>query len=294
MGIQTELKCFQAEFNQTLANTFEQISDKTAPKLHQAMKYSVSNGGKRLRPFLLQIMANVLAVDPKLIKPAAVAIECIHSYSLVHDDLPAMDDDDLRRGKATCHIKFDEAHAILAGDALQTLAFELLANANVAAEIKLSWITILTKASGYQGMCGGQSLDLEAENKAVDLDALANIHSLKTGALLKAAVSMGCAAQPELDDEQKQKFERFAELIGLAFQIQDDILDVTATTDALGKPQGSDQKLNKSTYPGLLGLAGAEHKAEQVFQSALEQIEDLPYNTQPLMDFAQFIIKRQH
>lgn len=294
MCIQTELQRFQTEFNQTLVQTFSQLPSEIAPKLHQAMEYSVSNGGKRLRPFLLQIMAKVLAIDPKLIQPAAVALECIHSYSLVHDDLPAMDDDDLRRGKPTCHIQFDEAHAILAGDALQTLAFELLINADAQADIKLSWVKILAQASGYQGMCGGQSLDLEAENKSVGLESLANIHSLKTGALLKAAVSMGCAAQRTLSNEQKQKFERFAELIGLAFQIQDDILDVTATTDALGKPQGSDQKSNKSTYPSLLGLTGAVHKAEQVFQSALEQIEDLPYNTQPLMDFAQFIIKRQH
>ncbi|MCU4676836.1 polyprenyl synthetase family protein [Catenovulum sp. 2E275] len=295
MSMQAELELFQVEFNQALAETLnQQLPAQIAPKLQQAMLYSVSNGGKRLRPFLIHLMAKTLDINTQSTLPAAIALECIHSYSLVHDDLPAMDDDDLRRGKPTCHIEFDEATAILAGDALQTFAFELLANADMSANIKINWVKTLSLSAGYKGMCGGQSLDLEAENKAVNLTELETIHGLKTGALLKAAVSLACAAKPDLAAEQTQKFEKFAELIGLAFQIQDDILDITSTTDLLGKPQGSDQKHNKSTYPNLLGLCGAQQKAEQVFQSALEQIQDLPYNTQSLMDFAQFIIKRQH
>ncbi len=295
MSIQAELEHFQLDFNQALAEVMEQmLPGNIAPTLHEAMKYSVSNGGKRLRPFLIHLMAQSLELNMQDLLPAAVALECIHSYSLVHDDLPAMDDDDLRRGKPTCHIQFDEATAILAGDALQTFAFQLLAHADMDAQVKINWVQILSQASGYSGMCGGQSLDLAAENQAVGLTELETIHGLKTGALLKSAVSLACAAKPELALAHSKQFERFAELIGLAFQIQDDILDITSTTDQLGKPQGSDQKSNKSTYPGLLGLAGAEEKAQQVFQSALEQIQDLPYNTRSLMDFAQFIIKRQH
>lgn len=294
MSIEKQLVNFQIQFTQQLDSAFKQLPEHIAPELHQAMYYSVSNGGKRLRPFLMHLMANVLEINPNNIIPAAIALECIHSYSLVHDDLPAMDDDDLRRGKPTCHIQFDEATAILAGDALQAFAFQLLSEANIAAEIKINWVKQLSILAGYNGMCGGQTLDLAAENKSVNLLDLEQIHALKTGALLKASVNMACAVQTKLTVEQANKFEKFAGLVGLAFQIQDDILDVTSTTDKLGKPQGSDIKLNKSTYPSLLGLVNAELKAEQVYQSALEQIKDLPYNTQSLIDFAQFIIKRQH
>ncbi|MER2493079.1 (2E,6E)-farnesyl diphosphate synthase [Catenovulum sediminis] len=294
MTIESDIKKFQAEFNQTLAELFQQIPADRSPILHQAMLYSLTNGGKRVRPYLMSLVAQALGISTQTIIPAAIALECIHSYSLVHDDLPAMDDDDLRRGKPTCHIEFDEATAILAGDALQTLAYETIANAGVNDSIKVNWIKELSRHAGYYGMCSGQALDLAAENSQISLAELEKIHHLKTGALLRAAVSLACLAKPDLPAEHMKQFDEFAQQLGLAFQIQDDILDVTASTEALGKPQGSDEKLNKSTYPGLLGLEQAIEKAEQVYQSALEQIRDLPYNTQSLFNFARFIVQRQH
>ncbi|EWH11367.1 Octaprenyl-diphosphate synthase [Catenovulum agarivorans DS-2] len=294
MSIVTELRNFQDWFNQQIDSAFAQIDDQVANELHQAMRYSVSNGGKRIRPFLMYTVGRMLNIEDKTMLPAALALECIHSYSLVHDDLPAMDDDELRRGKPTCHIQFNEATAILAGDSLQTLAFELIANANVSAEIKVAWMKELSKHSGYLGMCGGQALDLAGENRQLTVSELENIHLLKTAALLKAAVNMATACSPNIDETSKTKLDEFAGLIGLAFQIQDDILDVTSTTEMLGKPQGSDEKLNKSTYPGILGLESAIEKANQVFQNALEQLDNLPYNTQALFEFAQFIVQRKH
>jgi len=266
-------------------------------KLLAAMRYGLLIGGKRMRPYLAYITGEVLAAQISDIDAIAGALECIHAYSLLHDDLPAMDDDELRRGQPTCHKAFDEATAILAGDALQTLAFDILANhqfskAIQAKQIKL--IQLLSSASGYQGMCGGQALDLSATNKAIDLQQLETLHSLKTGALLEASVLMAAECSLQVNEQEKQILKEYAQLVGLAYQVQDDIIDITSTEEELGKPKGSDLAANKSTYPALLGLQGAQGKAENLFQQALQALARLPYNTQSLAEFATFIVKRSH
>ncbi|MEY8213491.1 MAG: (2E,6E)-farnesyl diphosphate synthase [Colwellia sp.] len=266
-------------------------------KLHQAMSYGLLIGGKRMRPYLAYITGEVLGANRADIDGVAGALECIHAYSLLHDDLPAMDDDDLRRGKPTCHKAFDEATAILAGDALQTLAFDILANHKFSTEIipkQLTLVRQLVNASGYQGMCGGQALDLAATDKTVSLDTLESLHSLKTGALLEASVLMAAECAMDISEQSKLTLKEYAQLIGLAYQVQDDIIDITSTQEQLGKPQGSDVAANKSTYPALLGLQGAQQKADNLFQQALQALARLPYNTQALADFATFIVKRSH
>ncbi|MCI2283261.1 (2E,6E)-farnesyl diphosphate synthase [Colwellia sp. MSW7] len=266
-------------------------------KLHQAMSYGLLIGGKRIRPYLVYITGEALAVSLDDLDGIAGAIECIHAYSLLHDDLPAMDDDDLRRGKPTCHKAFDEATAILAGDSLQTLAFDILANHNFSETTKpkqLKLIQQLVSAGGYQGMCGGQALDLAATDKLISLEQLETLHSLKTGALLEASVLMAAECAQHLSIQDQQALQKFAKLVGLAYQVQDDIIDITSTQEELGKPSGSDLASNKSTYPALLGLQGAKEKAENLFQQALQALASLPYNTQSLADFATFIIKRSH
>ena len=266
-------------------------------KLHQAMSYGLLIGGKRMRPYLAYITGEVLGASLADIDGVAGALECIHAYSLLHDDLPAMDDDDLRRGHPTCHKAFDEATAILAGDSLQTLAFDILANhhfskASQPKQIKL--IQQLVAASGYQGMCGGQALDLAATDQQIPLQELQVLHSLKTGALLEASVLMAAECSTQATEKDKKTLKQYAQLIGLAYQVQDDIIDITSTEEQLGKPSGSDLAANKSTYPALLGLEGAQQKAENLFQQALQALATLPYNTEPLAEFATFIVKRNH
>ncbi len=287
---------YQTRINQFLSNKLSQltVNDK---KLLDAMQYGLLIGGKRMRPYLTYITGEVLGANINDLDAIAGALECIHAYSLLHDDLPAMDDDDLRRGKATCHKAFDEATAILAGDSLQTLAFDILANHHFSSfgqnkQVKL--IQQLVTASGYQGMCGGQALDLSATDKNIELAQLEILHSLKTGALLKASVLMSAECCEQVTAEQKSILSDFAQLIGLAYQVQDDIIDITSSEEELGKPAGSDLAANKSTYPSLLGLKGAQDKAEDLYQQALQALACLPYNTQMLTEFATFIIKRTH
>ncbi len=266
-------------------------------KLHQAMSYGLLMGGKRIRPYLVYITGEALGVSLHDLDGIAGALECIHAYSLLHDDLPAMDNDDLRRGQPTCHKAFDEATAILAGDSLQTLAFDIIANHHFSQAIKPKQITLiqqLVTASGYQGMCGGQALDLAATDKKINLAQLETLHSLKTGALLEASVLMAAECAEHISTQDKQTLKEYAQLVGLAYQVQDDIIDITSTQEQLGKPSGSDLASNKSTYPALLGLQGAQQKAENLFQQALQALARLPYNTQSLADFATFIIKRSH
>jgi farnesyl diphosphate synthase len=237
----------------------------------------------------------MLDVDLNDLDGIAGALECIHAYSLLHDDLPAMDDDDLRRGKPTCHKAFDEATAILAGDSLQTLAFDIIANHNFSDNVKPKQIKLiqqLVTASGYQGMCGGQALDLAATNKVITLKELETLHSLKTGALLEACVLMAAECSPKISPQEKQTLKTYAQLVGLAYQVQDDIIDITSSEEELGKPSGSDIKANKSTYPALLGLQGAQDKTENLFQQALQALSTLSYNTRSLAEFATFIVKR--
>jgi farnesyl diphosphate synthase len=226
----------------------------------------------------------------------AAAIECIHSYSLVHDDLPAMDDDDLRRGRPTCHIVYGEAHAILAGDALQTLAFDLIANHsfNVPAQQQLKMIAALAKASGIEGMVGGQALDIAATDKLVNLAELERIHKLKTGALLNCAITLGALCAADTNQQTLLQLKQFGDAIGLAFQVQDDILDIEGDTQVLGKPQGSDVAANKATYPALLGLTGAKQKAQSLLKCALDALAAIDADTSELENLAKYIVERDY
>ncbi len=266
--------------------------------LVQAMRHGSLLGGKRLRPYLVYASGQLFGLNLSNLDAPAAAIECIHAYSLIHDDLPAMDDDDLRRGQPTCHIKFGEANAILAGDALQTLAFSILADVempDVSVNDRLSMISELARASGVAGMCAGQALDLAAEGQQVDLNALELIHRHKTGALIRAAVRIGALAAGAPGRAALPLLDRYAEAIGLAFQVQDDILDVIGDTQTLGKRQGADQQLGKSTYPALLGLEGAQAKAKDLYLEAVAALEELAtysYNTAPLLALARFVIER--
>ena len=265
-----------------------------------AMRHGALLGGKRLRPFLVYTTGQMFGVSLNNLDAPAAAVECIHAYSLIHDDLPAMDDDDLRRGQPTCHIKFGEANAIPAGDALQTLAFTILADADmpdVALRDRLAMVSELATASGVAGMCGGQSLDLEAEDKQIGLEALEQIHRHKTGALIRAAVRLGALAAGEPGRKALPQLDRYAAAIGLAFQVQDDILDVVGETEKIGKRQGADQQHGKSTYPALLGLDSAKAKAWDLYQEALAALDTLAaqsYNTAPLRALASFIIERDN
>lgn len=285
---------FQQRINQYLNQVIEQLPHQSN-QLKAAMAHGLLLGGKRARPFLVYATAEMLGVPLAQVDRAAAAIECIHAYSLIHDDLPAMDDDELRRGQPTCHIAFDEATAILAGDALQTLAFELLSEANseLTSASQLQLVQSLAKASGYLGMCGGQAMDLAATDQHIKLEQLEQIHQAKTGALLRCAVDMA-AIVAQVSEQERTTLQQFASAIGLAFQVQDDILDVISDTETLGKPQGSDEAANKSTYPALLGLSGARQKADALLQSALQALQTLPYNSQQLEAFAHYIVARNY
>ncbi len=291
------LDAYQQQVNAALTRFIEPLPFQSYP-LVNAMQYGALLGGKRLRPFLVYATGEMLHADPASLDAPAAAVECIHAYSLIHDDLPAMDDDALRRGQPTCHIKYGEDTAILAGDALQTLAFSILADEampGVSAEYRLMMLSELAKASGVAGMCGGQALDLAAEGKSVDLDQLEQIHRHKTGALIRSAVRLGALTAGDAGREALPLLDRYAEAIGLAFQVQDDILDVIGDTAVIGKRQGADQHLGKSTYPSLLGLENAQAKARDLYQEALDTLEMLAahsYNITALQALASFIIER--
>lgn len=284
----------QARINHFIDSQLLHFSEQKSP-LVEAMRYAVLLGGKRVRPFLIYATGRMLGVGLEKLDHAAAAMEAIHAYSLVHDDLPAMDDDKLRRGKPTCHIAFDEATAILAGDSLQSFAFELLANDPFAtAEQKIVQVQLLAQAAGASGMCFGQSLDLLAENQAVSLAELEQIHRNKTGALIVASVLMGLNLSDYAQDPQiKTHLETYAKAIGLAFQVQDDILDVIGQSEKIGKTVGSDEALNKSTYPKLLGLDGAKQKAQDLYQLAIHSLQQLPFDTEALQALAAFIVQRE-
>lgn len=290
------LQHYQERNNQQLTHWLDAqpFADQT---LLKAMKYGALLGGKRVRPFLTYVTGNMLGVNEENLDTPAAAIECIHAYSLIHDDLPAMDDDELRRGQPTCHIAFDEATAVLAGDALQTLAFEILAEGTLSIDgesQRIKMIKELAQASGAAGMCMGQTLDLDGEGKHLGLTQLEQIHKHKTGALIRCAVRLGALAAGEKGLEILPQLNTYAEAIGLAFQVQDDILDVISDTETLGKPQGSDIALDKSTYPALLGLEGAQQKAQQLYQEAVQALEAIPYDTTQLEVFARYLIERKN
>ena len=266
-------------------------------KLHQAMRYSVLNGGKRMRPMLTYCTGKTLGIAPESLDGPACAVEFIHVYSLIHDDLPAMDDDDLRRGKATCHVAFDEATAILAGDALQALAFEILANDPgiiATAEGRLKMIIALAKASGSQGMVGGQAIDLQSVGTTLNLPELENMHIHKTGALIRASVNLATLAKSDIDPVVATKLDHYAKCIGLSFQVKDDILDEESDTATLGKTQGKDKDNDKPTYPALLGLAGAKQKAQELHEKALDNLSIFGKEADLLRDLSLYIIQRSH
>ena len=265
--------------------------------LHEAMRYSVLNGGKRMRPMLTYSTGLALGVPVESLDGPACAVELIHVYSLIHDDLPAMDDDDLRRGKATCHVAFDEATAILAGDALQALAFEVLANdptITATAAGRLKMIVALAKASGSQGMVGGQAIDLQSVGTRLNLPELENMHIHKTGALIRASVNMATLSQSNVDPEAALKLDHYAKCIGLSFQVKDDILDEESDTATLGKTQGKDKDNDKPTYPALLGLAGAKQKAQELHEKALDCLSGFGKEADLLRDLSLYIIQRTH
>ena len=284
---------YQQRVNQRIGTILDTLDD-TEPKLKAAMRHGALLGGKRIRPFLVYSVGEMLGVPLERLDDCAAAIECIHAYSLIHDDLPAMDDDALRRGQPTVHIAFDEATAILAGDALQTLAFELISSdiEGLSDRQHLRLVQSLAKASGYRGMCGGQAQDLNATDKEISLAQLTALHRLKTGALIRCAVEFAVIVA-DVDDNERQALLEYADAIGLAFQVQDDILDITGSTEELGKPQGSDLDANKSTYPKLLGLEGAKATAQKLLEDALSALAKLPYNSQLIAEFARYIVERR-
>lgn len=270
---------------------------KAPQKLHQAMHYAALGQGKRIRPMLVYAAGQALNVSLDRLNSPACAVELIHAYSLVHDDLPAMDDDELRRGRPTCHVKFGEATAILAGDALQTLAFHILArdvSGTFPDSVKLCMVEQLAFASGSRGMCGGQALDLDAIGQELDLVQLENMHIHKTGALIRASVKLGAVAAENPEQDHLKRLDHYAKCIGLAFQIHDDILDIEGETAILGKTQGKDAANDKPTYPALLGLQGAREKAELLRQDALDQLSVFDQSADPLRGLAEYIVNRKH
>lgn len=266
-------------------------------RLHEAMRYVVLGGGKRIRPFLVYATGSAFNVSLRDLDAAAAAVELIHAYSLVHDDLPAMDDDDLRRGQPTCHKAYDEATAILVGDGLQALAFEALAcgtPATLPCEQRLRMLHVLARAAGSVGMVGGQAIDLDATGKELTLTHLEDMHQRKTGALIAAAVRLGALACPRIRDPELAALERYALAIGLAFQVRDDLLDIEATTEALGKPKGSDERQGKVTYPRLLGPEGARSALARLHGEALAALDGLDARTAELRALADYIVARGH
>ena len=276
----------------------ESLPEESFSEITKAIHYSVMNGGKRLRPQLMLLMADALKVDVsnKTIDLMAAAGELIHCYSLIHDDLPAMDDDDFRRGQLSCHKKFDEATAILAGDAIQPLSLEILTSIeddNLSDSTKSKIINVFAKACGPKGMVEGQNLDIKSESKNLNEDELDRIHFLKTGKLIEACVLSVCLLKKEIREEEIEKLVEFSEKFGLAFQIRDDILDVIGNEQEIGKPVGSDQEKNKSTYASVLGITKSQLKAEKLSKDAIDILISLPYETQRLEDLCKMIIERQ-
>lgn len=271
-------------------------SEATHPaRLHQAMRYATLGGGKRVRPLLVYAAGQAVNAPPGRLDIPACAVEFIHAYSLVHDDLPAMDDDDLRRGRPTCHRAFDEATAILAGDALQTQAFFVLAHArelDIAAETRLRMLETLALASGSRGMAGGQAIDLAAVGQTLNIAQLEDMHIHKTGALIRASVVLGALCADTQDEARLERLDHYAKCIGLAFQIQDDILDVVGDTATLGKAAGADTARDKPTYPALLGLDGARQRAAELLADAQNALAGFGPEADPLRGLADYIVHR--
>ena len=266
-------------------------------ELHQAMRYSVLAPGKRVRPVLVYATAAALGLDLKLVDGAAAAVEIIHAYSLIHDDLPAMDDDDLRRGRPTCHKKFDEATAILAGDALQALAFYILSHdpdMTTNYQARLEMIEKLSLFSGSRGMAGGQAIDLNSVGKSLNITELETMHIHKTGALIRTCIQFSALSSSQLSKDRFQALDTYAKCIGLSFQVQDDILDVVGDTETLGKPQGSDRERNKPTFPSIIGLKASRQKALELHQSALDALSIFDEEAEILRYISAWFVERTY
>jgi farnesyl diphosphate synthase len=264
-------------------------------RLHDAMRYSTLGGGKRVRAMLVYGAGSLTEADPERLKVAACAVEIIHAYSLIHDDLPCMDDDVLRRGKPTCHVEFDEATALLAGDALQSLAFQLISEYRLAdsADVQLKMIHLFAAAGGSRGMAGGQAIDLDAVGKSITLPELEFMHILKTGALIRASVLLGAHCGKSLPQSDLDRLDRYAKCVGLAFQVVDDILDEEGDAETLGKTAGKDKANSKPTYTSLMGLPDARRFAEELLADSLEAISTFGPGAARLREIADFIVHRQ-
>jgi geranylgeranyl pyrophosphate synthase len=286
---------YQARIEQVLDRCLE-LPDSGTARLREGMRYSVLGGGKRLRPILVYATGEALGAPLEHLDLPAAAVELVHVYSLVHDDLPAMDDDDLRRGRPTCHRAFDEATAILVGDALQALAFDVLANDTndvVSAQARLEMIRILAYASGTSGMAGGQAIDLASVGHTLTAEGVENMHRRKTGALIQCSVLLGGARAAGLQAGEKlDALYRFGADIGLAFQIQDDILDIEGETAVIGKSAGADIARNKPTYPSTIGLPAARARARELCEGAIASLAPLGAAAAPLAELARFVVNR--
>ncbi len=264
-------------------------------RLHQAMRYAVLGGGKRVRPLLAFAAGELTGADPSRLDVVACAVECIHSYSLVHDDLPCMDDDVLRRGKPTCHVEYDEPTALLVGDSLQSLAFQLLAEHRLADDpaAQLEMVRVLAAAGGSRGMAGGQAIDLASVGKSLSLPELEHMHVHKTGALIRAAVTLGARCGRPLEQEQMRELERYAKCVGLAFQVVDDVLDREESTATLGKTAGKDAAHNKPTYVSVLGSVRARSLAEELRAEAVAALAPFGASARRLAELADFVVLRR-
>jgi farnesyl diphosphate synthase len=292
---QPRLDAYQKRVNVAL-DKYLPRDDPPEHNLAEAIRYSVIGGGKRIRPAMVYAAGEAMGVSTDLLDIPACAVEMIHAYSLIHDDLPAMDDDDLRRGRPTCHKAFDEATAILAGDALQALAYEILAkddHKELTPQHRIAMLSLLTEASGAHGMAGGQAVDLASVGKQLTLEQLEHMHQLKTGALIRASILLGGMCKKDISDREIQILSDYARCIGLSFQIQDDILDVISDTETLGKPQGSDEKQEKPTFPAILGLETSKQRALEQHQLALKILEPLDEKADSLRQLSAYIVERQ-
>lgn len=290
------LKEYQLRVEQTLDRWLPDAGVNPV-ELHQAMRYSVMAPGKRVRPILVYATASALGLDLKLVDGAAAAVEIIHAYSLIHDDLPAMDDDDLRRGRPTCHRKFNEATAILAGDALQALAFYILSHdtdMTSNSDSRLQMIEKLSLFSGSRGMAGGQAIDLASVGKTLNIAELETMHIHKTGALIRTSIRLSALSSQQLDADQFKALDSYAKYVGLSFQVQDDILDVIGDTNTLGKPQGSDIERNKPTYPSVIGLKASREIALELHHNALEALSIFGEEAEILRYISSWFVERTH
>ena len=293
---QSRLDLYQNRVNAAL-DKYLPSEDPPEHNLAEAIRYSVIGGGKRIRPAMVYAAGEAMGVSTDLLDIPACAVEMIHAYSLIHDDLPAMDNDDLRRGRPTCHKAFDEATAMLAGDALQALAYEILAkddHKELTPEHRIAMLSLLTEASGAHGMAGGQAVDLASVGKQLTLQQLEHMHQLKTGALIRASILLGGMCKQDISEDELSMLSDYAHCIGLSFQIQDDILDVIGDTETLGKPQGSDQEQEKPTFPAILGLEESRQRAIQQHELALKILEPLDEKADSLRQLSAYIVERQY